>query len=411
MSIFSWEKNFETGLPQVDEQHRGLLDRINQCGALLQRKKPDLRLLDQLFHELYLHTEQHFLAEENLMESFSIDPRHRDAHIREHADFLQEIDFMQRDLGLGDVDAERALLQFHNNWLAYHLLGSDKSMSRQIAAIESGLSATDAYQREEFESNRSTQALLHALNDLFKQASTRNRQLVEMNRTLEAKVAKRTLALSEANRNLEELALTDMLTGLPNRRHAMRRLAQLWEEAVDEKAPLSCMMIDADNFKHINDQFGHDAGDAVLCQLARRLSEAIRSDDVVCRLGGDEFLVICPATPLDGAMHLAEIVRTAVAELKVPTGSGTWHGSVSIGVATRTATMAAPDDLIKVADEGVYAAKRAGRNCSRTTSLPDIAEMAQFAPVQRVKKPDRIQRQQDRNRRRQRKGKEDKLQK
>ncbi len=154
-----------------------------------------------------------------------------------------------------------------------------------------------------------------------------------------------------------------MLTGLPNRRHAMRCLGLAWEESIKENSPLSCMMIDADGFKQINDNYGHDAGDEVLRQLSRNLQYAVRTDDIVCRLGGDEFLVICPHTPEVGAAQLAEKVRQTIAALHVPAGKGEWHGSISIGVAERKAAMGTLEELIKAADEGVYRAKKNGRNC------------------------------------------------
>lgn len=123
------------------------------------------------------------------------------------------------------------------------------------------------------------------------------------------------------------------------------------------------MMIDADGFKKINDQYGHDAGDEVLRELSRQLRYALRTDDVVCRLGGDEFLVICPATSLAGAMHAAEVLRQEIAKLQVAvSGGGHWQGSISVGVAVRTAAMQGPEDLIRAADDGVYIAKRNGRN-------------------------------------------------
>lgn len=118
-------------------------------------------------------------------------------------------------------------------------------------------------------------------------------------------------------------------------------------------------MIDADGFKTINDNCGHDAGDAVLRQLSRRLLHAVRTNDVVCRFGGDEFLVICPNTPLQGALRLAEQLRHEVATLRVPAGKSEWRDS--IGVAVRGATMKGYEDLVKLADEGVYRAKREGR--------------------------------------------------
>src|SRR4029077_8548703 len=104
-------------------------------------------------------------------------------------------------------------------------------------------------------------------------------------------------------------------------------------------------------------------GDVVLGALAMQLQHAVRTDDIVCRLGGDEFLIICASTPLDGAMQLAEAIRQEVAALRVPAGAGEWHGSISIGVASRTAAMSGLEDLIRAADLGVYVAKHNGRNC------------------------------------------------
>ena len=171
------------------------------------------------------------------------------------------------------------------------------------------------------------------------------------------------LLLEDQIKHNEHLALHDHLTGLPNRRHAMTRLALDWSESLRDGTPLACMMIDADGFKQVNDKHGHDAGDQVLRQLASHLRYCMRTDDVVCRLGGDEFLIICPRTTLEGALHAAESTRQAIAQLRVPTGDGVWLGSISVGVAVRTPDMQNPEDLIKEADQGVYIAKREGRNC------------------------------------------------
>ena len=124
-------------------------------------------------------------------------------------------------------------------------------------------------------------------------------------------------------------------------------------------------MIDADYFKQVNDSHGHDAGDAVLNELARTLKYSLRTDDMVCRLGGDEFFVLCPNTDEVGGLHIAKQLHQAVSELRVPTGSDFWQGSVSIGFAAKNAAMKGQDELIKAADEGVYAAKNAGKNCVR----------------------------------------------
>jgi diguanylate cyclase (GGDEF)-like protein len=185
---------------------------------------------------------------------------------------------------------------------------------------------------------------------------------LQLNQTLEARVAERTRELSEANRRLEDVALTDVLTNLPNRRSAMHRLQAEWHEWLKHGTPLACIMLDADGFKSINDSFGHDAGDEVLRQLARRLQEAVRTDDAVCRIGGDEFLIICGRTPLDGAVQVAEKLRQHVGGLRVAAGTGEWQGSISAGVAVCGPRMKDVEALLKAADEGLYSAKRSGRN-------------------------------------------------
>jgi PleD family two-component response regulator len=143
--------------------------------------------------------------------------------------------------------------------------------------------------------------LLQSMNRLIEQVSERSRALFELNQTLEARVAERTQSLAEMNEQLESMAMTDVLTGLPNRRHAMRILDAEWKKAMATGNALSCMMIDADGFKKINDTYGHDAGDTVLRTLSLCMKESVRNDDVVCRLGGDEFLIVCMHTNLEGS--------------------------------------------------------------------------------------------------------------
>lgn len=145
--------------------------------------------------------------------------------------------------------------------------------------------------------------------------------------------------LAVANRKLQQLVLTDALTGFPNRRYAMERMQQEWAVSDRTKRALSCMMVDVDQFKQINDTWGHDVGDRMLQRTAAALKEALRAQDVVCRLGGDEFLVICPDTTLDAVLVGAERLRKAVASVEIEIPNGPLKSSVSIGVAQRVASM------------------------------------------------------------------------
>ncbi len=363
MESFRWDQCFVTGLPEVDEQHHRLVDLVNRFGdGLTTKEGTSPEEIQAVFLELAAYAQHHFREEESLMAGAGVDSRHTTAHEKSHAEFLREVVQMRAAITPERPEAAAKLHQFLLHWLAYHILGTDQSMARQIAAIHAGRPSAEAFAEDRWTNERATEPLLHALDGLFHQVSERNRELVHLNQTLEEKVRERT-------QQLEDAANTDVLTGLPNRRHAMRRFEKEWSASLQTGVPLACMMVDADHFKQINDTYGHDAGDEVLRCLSRQLRYGVRTDDIVCRLGGDEFLVICPETPLGGAMLLAEQMRLAVAELRVPAGDGAWNGSISVGVAARRDGMTSLEDLLKAADEGVYVAKRKGRN-SVATVLP-----------------------------------------
>jgi len=364
MQAFRWDSCFLTGLPTVDEQHHYLVDLINQFGdALMRPTGASGDEVEALFQELKRYTLYHFHEEEALMEKRRVYPSHIARHRKEHAQFLQDIVHMHTRITGDDPGAANALLNFLSNWLAFHILGTDLLMTWLMQAAQDGKSAEEALEAFKKTRDPATATLLQAMSQLVIQVSERSRALFDLNQTLEARVAERTQALSDLNQRLETIAMTDVLTGLPNRRQAMLVLEREWQAATQSGAPLACMMIDADGFKKINDTCGHDAGDAVLRQLARSLQSAVRNDDQVCRLGGDEFLIICANTPLEGALRTAEKVRREVADLRVPAGSGTWVGSISIGVAARQNEMPNFEALLKAADVGVYSAKNQGRNC------------------------------------------------
>ncbi|HMB17080.1 MAG TPA: GGDEF domain-containing protein, partial [Pelovirga sp.] len=338
----------------------------NSFGELLAHDHVKTEDIEQLLAELVNYAGYHFDEEEKLMAQKAVEPRIAAQQKEDHQSFLQEISLLlETDINESEQTGQY-VFDFLVNWLTYHVLGSDMSMIRQLVAIDDGKTPLRAYQDEEKQIDAATAMLLQAMKNLFHQVTLRNKQLVAFNLSLEEKVAQRTRALSDANAHLEELASTDVLTGLMNRRRALDVLIILWQKALVQEVPLACLMIDADGFKQINDSYGHDAGDAVLCELARELTYAVRTDDFVCRLGGDEFLVICPGTDHGGALHLAKQVHRRISTLKIPAGTGYWQGSLSIGVAVRDKAMSSYEELIKLADRSVYAAKGAGRNCVRS---------------------------------------------
>jgi diguanylate cyclase (GGDEF)-like protein len=168
--------------------------------------------------------------------------------------------------------------------------------------------------------------------------------------------------LSVANRRLEHMANTDLLTDLPNRRYAINRLQQEWTMAQKFRRPLSVLMLDLDYFKLINDTLGHNTGDKVLTHTAKIIRETVRTNDIACRLGGEEFLVISPNTDTSAALQLAERIRHGIEKKQLVKIVFTRPVTISIGVASSTGAKPDWEELINLADQALYRVKQGSRN-------------------------------------------------
>jgi diguanylate cyclase (GGDEF)-like protein len=165
------------------------------------------------------------------------------------------------------------------------------------------------------------------------------------------------------SRQMQALALTDELTGLPNRRHLLVRLGELIERP---GAPCAVLIADLDHFKSINDDGGHLVGDQVLHAVGQVLRETLRPPMTLGRLGGEEFLVLLPATDLDAARQVGERLREAIAGVDARRWVQGRTLSVSLGVTVALPGIDSVSSVLRRADEALYAAKAAGRNCVRT---------------------------------------------
>jgi diguanylate cyclase (GGDEF)-like protein len=202
--------------------------------------------------------------------------------------------------------------------------------------------------------------LFDQLNRSKQQAEEYQRELQAFNTELERRVAQRTTALADAVKELEHLALHDMLTDLPNRSLVEDRLQQGIHIAKREKKVIALMMIDLNRFKEVNDKHGHDVGDSLLKQVAMRLRRVLRQSDTAGRLGGDEFAIVLPSTDAAGAMKVAEkLLKVMEPPFKV--GDYTLNSACSIGIAVYPQHGEAVASLFRGADVAMYAAKRSGR--------------------------------------------------
>ncbi|MEO1524687.1 MAG: diguanylate cyclase [Planctomycetota bacterium] len=183
--------------------------------------------------------------------------------------------------------------------------------------------------------------------------------------------------IERKNKELEILATRDALTGCLNRRAFFERFGRLWKQVSHDK-PLSCIMVDNDHFKSVNDTYGHGVGDDVLRNVASVLSNQFVDRGLLCRYGGEEFCIVLPDTALEEALQVAGEVRRAIEAIRLE-DPAELRLSASLGVSETRFNASEPQDLINQADVCLYAAKRAGRNCVIAYS-EDIANMDEETP-------------------------------
>jgi diguanylate cyclase (GGDEF)-like protein len=180
---------------------------------------------------------------------------------------------------------------------------------------------------------------------------------------LQEEIEERERELMEANERLRHMSQTDALTGLENRRHIESRLEEMFEHAKRLAEPFSCVMVDLDKFKSVNDEYGHQAGDAVLRQLAKILKQEVREIDHAGRYGGEEFILLLTGTVLDAAVTFAERCRRSIEAHTFAFEGGTLQRTASFGVAGWPhPKITSCDALVRAADDALYVAKETGRN-------------------------------------------------
>jgi diguanylate cyclase (GGDEF)-like protein len=263
----------------------------------------------------------------------------------------------------GAIDASRRERYGESTWLRYMVplrveescLACHARQGYQVGDVRGGISV--AFPVDAAESGKA-----HARKVTFLLFLATLAALVAVVWKLVAGLQRR-LAAAEAR--IRDMAITDELTGLRNRRHIMQRLGEETSRSRRTGRLLSVLIFDVDHFKRVNDQHGHDAGDAVLRSVAAMAVRAVRTTDLVARYGGEEFLVLLPETDSAGAAVIAERIRSWIETMRVDVAGAPLAVTASFGAACLDPSVAGSGDvetLVKRADAALYRAKAAGRN-------------------------------------------------
>ena len=339
MDPFVWNPSFATGQEAVDEQLGALVDLFNELGRALQRSQgaaPTVRepVLRDIFQRLLAYAEYHFADQEAMMRRAGVDARHVAEHGAAHQQFLQQ---------LRDLWSMRALLAtpassfagFLNGWLGLHILGMDQSMGRQIAALEQGTPAAEAFAREQDAQPSGALIPLRLVERLYHGLSTQNDALLQAHLGLEARSRQCADTLERTRQDLERtrvqlraLGHTDGGLHITGRRALEERLAHASASGFRHQQGLGVLVLALDAFDRYSDHFGRQAADACFQVVVRAVQGCLhRATDLLALPGGNALVLLLPDVDSAGASAVAERVVLQVAAMALPHPAAARTGS------------------------------------------------------------------------------------
>ena len=370
IEVFPWNKSFETGIDEIDEQHKTLIVLINRLVNTLVSNEE--LAVQEAFAELATYADYHFAAEEAIWAAHLKDDEWVNAHRKNHTSFLPKVlEIKERDVDKPLHDVIEDIVRFLIRWLAFHIIDDDKRLAIAIHAMEQGASIDEAKHLAAEQMNDSVSLLIDIVLSMYDSLSSRTLNLM---RERKARMAAEH-ELREANRKLEALSITDQLTGLYNRRHFEEIFDRELHRAQRDRRYLTVLLFDIDHFKRLNDHYGHAQGDHALRQVSAELQALCRrGNDYAFRVGGEEFAVISSAADEQSVLAMAERVRRHIEALNIPNIDSDIADCLTISLGAFTQIPDAGDSLdriMSIADQRLYRAKHQGRNCVVVTDQSD----------------------------------------
>ncbi|MHB8141825.1 MAG: diguanylate cyclase domain-containing protein [Vulcanimicrobiaceae bacterium] len=343
--MLAWSSDLYTGIDTIDEQHKRLIAMFNSIASADAQCSDDETLrIQSLLRELLEYTNYHFRAEAELMLAWPIDASRRTTHLKEHAKFVAFLGRANALAAANPIDVANHLLAFLAQWILHHIMVEDTRMAREVMALQSGVAVPSETPAEPTAEDLAMD-LVSSLNDSLVQRSF---DVLDLNRQLRRSVDA-----------LEYQALHDSLTGLFNRRALYAELDKAMARARRHQKSLAVCMLDLDDFKSVNDTYGHEAGDVVLVTLGKRLQGILRKTDFLARLSGDEFvLLVEDIDRLDDLTTLLKAVQEAAETPISLQGDDTVRLGTSMGIVIYPfGNEDTGDVLLRLADQALYDSK------------------------------------------------------
>lgn len=359
--VFPWNPGFEVGIPAIDEQHKQLVILINRLVNTLINKEPFE--VSEAFRDLANYADFHFAAEEAIWKETFQDDDWVASHQQNHASFLPAIQAIQeKDAARPLHEIVENILRFLTRWLAFHIIDDDKRMALAVSALVSGDTLTQAKQRADQQMDGSTNLLIDIVLNMYDGLASRTLNLMRERQARMAAEAE----LKQANQKLEQLSITDQLTGLFNRRYLETLFDSEQQRARQAQKSFNFLLLDIDYFKRLNDRYGHASGDFALRQVGQQLLALCQgSDEWAFRLGGEEFAIISITDSPEDGRCFAQSICESIALLAIENQDSDAADTLTLSIGVISGVPKEGDNrdhLMRQADICLYHAKDQGRN-------------------------------------------------
>lgn len=359
--VFPWNKNFETGIDNIDSQHKTLFQLVNKlANSLVHENRIEVA---EVFDELANYATYHFIEEEQVWAEYFQHDSWMASHTATHESFLPDIEKIKLNAVTSSwQDTIENVLQFLIRWLALHILDDDKKMILVLRELNDDIDLNEAKKRAKKQMRGSVGVLIDTVLTMYDELSSHAIELIrEKHRRIIAEKE-----LTALNQKLQQLASIDELSGLFNRRHFMSVIQAQIQAAKREQYPLSFISLDLDLFKSLNDSLGHLKGDEAIQSVGDTLSKLSKEHGgCAFRMGGEEFLVVTSNSHHQQSIDLAELIRHSVATITLSNQEKKQSHQLTCSIGVFCHTPQHDEDFLfflSKVDGALYQAKNTGRN-------------------------------------------------